>query len=81
MKRVYCLYRVSTTAQVEKNDLPMQKQACHAFAKTKGWQILRELYEKGVSGFTCPAENREALQLLKEAAQLHPFLAILRGKP
>ena len=25
-KRVYCLYRVSTKGQVEKDDIPMQKQ-------------------------------------------------------
>ena len=77
MKRVYCLYRVSTTGQVEKNDIPMQKQACHEFAKTKGWQIRREFYEKGVSGFSCPAENREALQLLKQAALHQQFDVLL----
>ena len=26
IKRVYCLYRVSTLGQVEKDDIPMQKQ-------------------------------------------------------
>ena len=30
-KRVYCLYRVSTVGQVEKDDIPMQKQFCREF--------------------------------------------------
>lgn len=29
IKRVICLYRVSTLDQVEKNDIPMQQQCCH----------------------------------------------------
>lgn len=49
MKRVYCLYRVSTLGQVEKDDIPMQRQACHAFAEKQGWQIIAEFSEKGVS--------------------------------
>lgn len=28
MKTVYRLYRVSTKGQVDKNDIPMQKQSC-----------------------------------------------------
>lgn len=31
VKRVYCLYRVSTVGQVEKDDIPMQKQFCREF--------------------------------------------------
>ena len=50
-KRVYCLYRVSTKGQVEKDDIPMQKQKCHEFAAQNGWEITREFSEKGVSGF------------------------------
>lgn len=35
MKRVYCLYRVSTKKQVDKakDDIPMQRIACQEFAK------------------------------------------------
>lgn len=40
-KRVCCLYRVSTKGQVEKDDIPMQKQRCHEFAAEKGWDIVR----------------------------------------
>ena len=35
--RVYTLYRVSTIGQVEKDDIPMQKQVCRDFAKKQGW--------------------------------------------
>ena len=36
IKRVYCLYRVSTLGQVEKDDIPMQKQRCREFAAAQG---------------------------------------------
>lgn len=49
MKRVYCLYRVSTKGQVDKDDIPMQKTSCREFAERNGWTILKEFQEKGVS--------------------------------
>ena len=52
MKRVYCLYRVSTMKQTDGADIPMQRQACTAFAAEKGWCIEKEYYERGVSGFS-----------------------------
>lgn len=45
MKRVCCLYRVSDRGQVEKNDIPMQKIACHTFAEYHGWNIIKEISE------------------------------------
>lgn len=77
MKRVYCLYRVSTIGQVDKNDIPMQRQACHTFAKEKGWQIIEEFSEKGVSGYKKSADQREALQELKQAALQKRFEVLL----
>lgn len=69
-KRVYCLYRVSTKGQVEKDDIPMQKQRCREFAAEKGWNIVREFSEKGVSGFKVSAKDRDAIQeIQKDAAQ------------
>ena len=51
-KRVVCLYRVSTVGQVEKDDIPMQKQYCREFCRGQsGWEIVKEFSEKGVSGF------------------------------
>jgi len=70
MKRVYTLYRVSTTQQVDvvKDDIPMQRIACRKFAEDMGWTIVVEKEEKGVSGFKVSATKRDAIQELKEAA-------------
>ena len=58
MKRVYCLYRVSTAQQVDvvKDDIQMQRIACHDFAARMGWTILVEKEEKGISGFKVPKQ-------------------------
>lgn len=85
MKRVYCLYRVSTKKQVSKvidyggvkDDIPMQKQACREFADSHGWVIVKEFEEKGVSGFKVSAKNRDAIQDLKEAALREEFNILL----
>lgn len=69
-KRVCCLYRVSTKGQVEKDDIPMQKQKCHEFAEANGWEITEEFSEKGVSGFKVSAKDRDAIQdIQRDAAQ------------
>lgn len=83
MKRVYCLYRVSTKKQVDRNDedendIPMQKKACHEFAdRQDGWSILKEFSEKGVSGYKVSAKDRDAIQELKDAAQKKEFDILL----
>ena len=77
MKRAYCLYHVSTLGQVEKDDIPMQRQACHEFAYEKGWQIIEEFAEKGISGYKRSADQREALQKLKQAAVQKKFDVLL----
>lgn len=77
-KRVYCLYRVSTKGQVEKDDIPMQRTACHEFAeKQEQWVITEEFYEKGVSGYKVSAEERDAIQDIKAAAEQHKFDVLL----
>lgn len=70
-KRVYCLYRVSTVGQVEKDDIPMQKQYCRDFVSGHpDWRIEKELYEKGISGFKKSAKERDAIQeIQREAVQ------------
>ena len=68
IKRVYGLYRVSTLGQVEKDDIPMQKQRCREFAAAQGWSIVRELSEKGVSGFKVSAKDRDAIQEIQHDA-------------
>ena len=80
MKRVYTLYRVSTAKQVDvtKDDIPMQRIACHEFSdRQPDWEILREFEEKGVSGFKVSADKRDAIQYLKEAALAKEFDVLL----
>ena len=79
MKTVYTLYRVSTVKQVDviKDDIPMQRIACHEFAERQGWMITKEVEEKGVSGFKVSAEDRDAIQDLKEAALKNEFEILL----
>ena len=69
MLRVDCLYRVSTVGQVEKDDIPMQREFCRAFvAGHPNWKIRKEVYEKGVSGFKKSAKERDAIQELQRDA-------------
>ena len=80
--RVYCLYRVSTDKQVDYNnqnqaDIPMQRKECHRFAEEKGWQIIHEEQEDGVSGHKVRAENRDKLQIIKEHAKQKKFDILL----
>ena len=81
MKRVYCLYRVSSKIQVDrnndKNDIPMQKQACHEFAARQGWEIVAEHAELGVSGFKVSARDRDAIQDIQKAAAEGEFDILL----
>lgn len=78
IKRVYCLYRVSTIGQVDKNDIPLQKNSCREFAKHQpGWVIQKEFQEKGVSGFKVSADDRDAIQELKTAAENSEFDILL----
>ena len=76
-KRVYCLYRVSTKKQVEKDDIPMQKQKCHEFAERMGWEIVKEYSEKGVSGYKVSANDRDAVIEIRKAATAKKFDVLL----
>lgn len=77
-KRVYCLYRVSTIGQVEKDDIPMQKQFCRDYCQRQsGWEIVKEFSEKGVSGFKVSAKDRDAIQEIQRAAIAREFDILL----
>jgi site-specific DNA recombinase len=76
-KRVYCLYRVSTKGQVEKDDIPMQKECCREFAEEQGWEIVQELSELGISGFKVSAKDRDAVQKIQKDAALKKFDILL----
>ncbi len=77
MKRVHCLYRVSTKGQVDKDDIPMQRGACRDFANRNDWTILKEYKEKGISGYKVSANERDAIQDLKKAAEKKEFDVLL----
>ena len=76
-KRVYTLYRVSSAGQVEKDDIPMQKQYCREFADAQGWEIVQEFSEKGVSDFKVSAKDRDAIQEIQHDAALGKFDILL----
>lgn len=77
-KRVVCLYRVSTVGQVEKDDIPMQKQSCHEYCQHQpDWEIVREFSEKGVSGFKVSAKDRDAIQEIQRMALQGEFDILL----
>ena len=78
VKRVYCLYRVSTVGQVEKDDIPMQKQFCREFVNChSGWHIEKEFYEKGISGYKVSAKDRDAVQEIQRDAVQGKFDVLL----
>lgn len=73
-KKVKCLYRVSTLKQVEKDDIPMQRESCRAFvSQHPDWEIIDEVYEKGVSGYKVRAKDRGVISKLLLDAQNHSF--------
>lgn len=76
-KRVYCLYRASTKGQVEKDDIPMQRQTCREFAGFQDWEIVREFVEKGVSGFKVSAKDQDEIQEIQKDAVLGKFDILL----
>ena len=78
MKRVVCLYRVSTVGQVDHDDIPMQKIACREFAATHpDWEIIEEISEKGVSGYKVSSDDRDAIIGIKKKAMNHEFDVLL----
>ncbi len=81
-ERVYCLYRVSTTKQVDHNDLnqadiPMQRKACREFAQRMNWTICREEQETGISGYKVSANDRDSILLMKKHAEEGRFDILL----
>ncbi len=81
-ERVDCLYRVSTTKQVDHDEqnqanIPVQRKACREFAAKMGWTIVHEEQENGVSGYKVSASDRDKLQLLKERAEQGKFDILL----
>ena len=55
----------------------MQRQACREFAAARGWKIIKEFYEKEISGFKTPTADRRVLQQIKKDAKQHKFDILL----
>lgn len=80
MKRVLCLYRVSTKGQVDRitDDIPMQRRECLDFiSRMEGWVFYDERVEKGVSGYKVSAENRDAILDIRALAEKKKFDVLL----
>ena len=79
MKRVVCLYRVSTLGQVDpKDDIPMQRRECEAFiAMHDDWEFVGERLEKGVSGYKLSANKRDAIIEIRGMAERKEFDVLL----
>ena len=83
--RVYCLYRVSLSKQVDQishdgkviADIPMQKNACRKYCAAKGWEIAGEYQEAGVSGYKNSAYKRAAVREIISAAHKKLFNILL----
>ena len=79
MKRVLCLYRVSTLKQVDKqDDIPMQRRECMDFIeRMDDWKFIGECMEKGVSGYKVSANNRDVIIEIRELAKRKEFDVLL----
>lgn len=79
MKRVLCLYRVSTLKQVDKqDDIPMQRRECLDFInRMDDWTFYDERMEKGVSGYKVSASDRDVIVEIREMASRKEFDVLL----
>lgn len=74
MKRVRCLYRVSSKQQLHDDDIPMQRAECKKFIKRfKDWQLEHEYVEKAVSGFKMHVSERDVLMEIMQDAKKKEF--------
>ncbi len=79
MKRVLCLYRVSTLKQVDnQDDIPMQRRECMDFIqRMDDWDFYDERMEKGVSGYKISAKDRDVIVEIQEMAIRKEFDVLL----
>lgn len=74
--RAVALYRASSKQQTDRNndfDIPLQKEILRPFIQNKGWDLVKEFVEGGISGFKVSAEDRDAVQEIKQMAVKHEF--------
>lgn len=80
MKRVLCLYRVSSKRQLHGDDIPLQRTECLnyiASKKDEGWEYKGELIEKGVSAFKNDISKRDVLVDIASRAERKKFDILL----
>lgn len=78
MKKVNCLYRVSSKQQLHEDDIPVQREECKLFIdKMEDWCFNKEYLEPAVSGFKTPIEKRKVLQSILEDAKAKKFDVLL----
>lgn len=81
MKKVACLYRVSSAKQVgDENDIPLQEIAVRKYIEEHSdWEYCPEYeyYELGVSGYSVPFAEREVLNRLVEDAKAKKFQVLV----
>ena len=79
MKKVLCLYRVSTLGQVDpKDDIPMQRRECEDFiARHSDWVYYGERLEKGVFGYKVSANKRDVILEIRAMAERKEFDVLL----
>ncbi len=74
MKRVRCLYRVSSKQQLHDDDIPMQRAECKKFIeKFQDWSLEYEYVEKAISGFKMHIKDRDVLMEIMQDAQNKEF--------
>lgn len=61
----------------DQESILMQKNACHDFAEKKGWNIVGEEQEIGVSGYKVSADDLVKLQRIRKAAEQGEFDILL----
>ena len=71
-ERVYCLYRGK-----DQESILMQKNACHDFTEKKGWNIVGEEQEIGVSGYKVSTDDLVKLKRIRKAAEQGEFDILL----
>lgn len=80
MKKVLCLYRVSSMKQVQDDDIPLQRAETKNFIEQKsvdGWVFYGEKLEKGVSGYKNKVSDRDILLEILDMAEQKEFDILL----
>ena len=78
MKRVNCLYRVSSKQQLHEDDIPVQRAEVEQFINQHpDWEFDKEYIEKAISAYKNNVDDREVLRKIMEDAKHHEFDVLL----